>query len=103
MLAQKTAAKEEMDLQVKVYHNQRVEKLFFSTSSFDPPRKGSLVYELRLRIPKLNKITTHLMKEYLDDEGDYYVLGDNEQPFQEMLNCAKVARSDSTCYRLNIK
>ena len=77
MLPQKTAANEE-----KVHHNQKVEKLFFSTSSFDPPRKGSLVYELRRRIPKLNKITTHLIIECLDDEGDYCVLGDDEQSFQ---------------------
>ena len=67
MLALKTAANEEMDLQVKAHHNQRVEKLFFLTSSFDPPRKGSLVYDLRLRMQKLNKIMTHLIIEYLDD------------------------------------
>lgn len=90
-----------MDLQVKVHHNQRVEKLFFSTLSFDPPRKESLVYELKLRIPKLNKLTTHMILENLDDEGDYCVLGDDEQSFQEMINCAKVTDSaDSICYRL---
>ena len=50
-------------------HKQRVEKLLFSTSSFDPRRRESLVYELKLRIPKLNKITTHLIIEHLDDEG----------------------------------
>ena len=30
-------AANEMDLQVKVHHNQRVEKLFFSTLSLHPP------------------------------------------------------------------
>ena len=93
-----------MDLQVKVHRNQRVEKLSFSTLSFDPPRKESLICELKLRIPKLNKMTTHVILEYLDDEGDYCVLGDDEQSFQEMLNCAKVTGSaDSICYRLNLK
>ena len=71
MLAHKQRrTNEKMDLQVKV-HNQRVEKLFFSTLSFDPPKKESLVYELKLRIPKLNKMTTQMILEYLDDEGDY--------------------------------
>ena len=92
-----------MDLQVKVHHNQRVEKLFFSTLSFNPPRKESLVCELKRRIPKLIKMTTHMILEYLDDEGDYCVLGDDEHSFQEMLNCAKLTGSDSTCYRLNLK
>ena len=41
--------------------------------------------------------------EYLDDEGDYYVLGDDEQSLQEMFNCTKVTGSDSACYRLNVK
>ena len=71
-----------MDLQVKVQHNQRVKKLFFSTLS--------LHRELKLRIPKLNRMTTLMILEYLDDEGDYCVLGDDEQSFQEILNCAKV-------------
>ena len=76
---------------MKVDHNQRVEKLFFSALSFDSPRKESLFYELKLRIRKLNKMTTH-------DEGDYCVA------FQEMLSCAKVTGSaDSICYRLNLK
>ena len=89
---------------MKVHHNQRVEKLFFSTLSFDPPKKESLVYELKLRIPKLNKMTTQMILEYLDDQGDYCVLGDDKQSFQEMLNCAKVTGSaDSICYRLNLK
>ena len=89
---------------MKVHHNQRVEKLFFSTLSFDPPRRESLVHELKLRIPKLSKMTAHMILEYLDDEGDYCVLGDDEQSFQEMLNCAKVTGSaDSICYRLNLK
>ena len=45
-----------------------------------------------------------MILEYLDDEGDYCVLGDDEQSFQEMLNCAKVTGSaDSICYRLNLK
>ena len=81
-----------------------MEKLFFSTLSFDPPRKESLVCELKLRIPKLNKMTTQMILEYLDDEGDYCVLADDEQSFQEMLNCAKVTGSaDAICYRLNLK
>jgi len=47
---------------------------------------------------------TQMILEYLDDEGDYCVLGDDEQSFQEMLNCAKVTGSaDSICYRLNLK
>ena len=65
-----------MDLQEKVHHNPRVEKLFFSTFSLDPSRKESLVYELKLRIPRLNRMTTHMILDYLDDEGDYCVLGD---------------------------
>ena len=97
-------ATNEMDLQVKVHHNQRVEKLFFSTLSLHPPIKESLVCELKLRIPKLNRMTTPMILEYLDDEGDYCVLGDDEQSFQEMLNCAKVTGSaDFICYRLNLK
>ena len=97
-------AANEMDLQVKVHHNQRVEKLFFSTLSLHPPIKESLVCELKLRIPKLNRMTTPMILEYLDDEGDYCVLGDDEQSFQEMLNCAKVTGSaDFICYRLNLK
>ena len=92
-----------MDLQGKVHHNQRVEKLFFSTLSFNPPRKESLVCELKRRIPKLIKMTTHMILEYLDGEGDYCVLGDDEHSFQEMLNCTKLTGSDSTCYRLNLK
>ena len=89
-------AANEMDLQVKVQHNQRVKKLFFSTLS--------LHRELKLRIPKLNRMTTLMILEYLDDEGDYCVLGDDEQSFQEMLNCAKVTGSaDFICYRLNLK
>lgn len=68
-----------MDLQVKIHHNHRVEKLFFSTLSFDMPRKESLVYGQKLRIQKLNKMMTHMMLAYLDDEGDYCVLGDDEQ------------------------
>ena len=89
---------------MKVHHNQRVEKLFFSTLSFYPPRKESLVYQVKLRIPKLNKMTTQMILEYLDDEGDYCVLGDDKQLFQEMLNCAKFTGSaDSICYRLNLK
>mgnify|MGYP002260076385 FL=1 len=93
-----------MDLQVKVHHNQRVEKLFFATLSLHPPIKESLVCELKLRIPKLNRMTTPMILEYLDDEGDYCVLGDDEQSFQEMLNCAKVTGSaDFICYRLNLK
>ena len=45
-----------------------------------------------------------MILEYLDDEGDYCVLGDDKQSFQEMLNCAKVTGSaDSICYRLNLK
>ena len=93
-----------MDLQVKVHHNQRVQKLFFSTLSLHPPIKESLVCELKLRIPKLNRMTTPMILEYLDDEGDYCVLGDDEQSFQEILNCAKVTGSaDFICYRLNLK
>lgn len=46
---------------------------------------------------------THLVMEYLDDEGDYCVLGDDEQSLQEMFNCTKVTGSDSACYRLNVK
>ena len=99
----KTAA-HDMDLQVKVHFNQRVEKLFFSTLSLRPPIKESLVCELKLRIPKLNRMTTPMILEYLDDEGDYCVLGDDEQSFQEMLNCAKVTGSaDFICHRLNLK
>jgi len=42
--------------------------------------------------------------ESFDDEGDYCVLGDDEQSFREMLNCAKVTGSaHSMCYRLNLK
>ena len=78
-------AANEMDLRVKVHHNQRVEKLFFSTLSLHPPIKESLVCELKLRDPKLNRMTTPMILEYLDDEGDYCVLGDDEQSFQEML------------------
>ena len=45
-----------------------------------------------------------MILEYLDDEGDYCVLGDDEQSFQEMLNCAKVTGSaDFICHRLNLK
>ena len=44
-----------------------------------------------------------MILEYLDDEGDYCVLDDDDQSFQEMLNCAKISGSDSNCYRLNIK
>ena len=62
-------AANEMDLQVKVHHNQRVEKLFFSTLSLHPLIKESLVCELRLRIPKLNRMTTPTILEYLDDQG----------------------------------
>ena len=99
----KTAA-HDMDLQVKVHFNQRVEKLFFSTLSLRPPIKESLVCELKLRIPKLNRMTTPMILEYLDDEGDYCVLGDDEQSFQEMLNCAKVTgAADFICHRLNLK
>ena len=97
-------AANEMDLQVKVHHNQRVENLFFSTLSLHPPIKEILVCELKLRIPKLNRMTTPMILEYLDDEGDYCVLGDDEQSFQEMLNCAKVTGSaDFICYRINLK
>ena len=81
---------------MKVHHNQRVEKLFFSTLSLHPPIlvKESLVCELKLRIPTLNRMTTPMILEYLDDEGDYCVLGDDEHSFQEMLNCAKVTGSE---------
>ena len=76
-----------MDLQVKVHHNQRVEKLFFSTLSLEPLTKERLVYELKLKIPKLNSMTTHMILEYLDDEGDYCVLGDDEQSFHCFKKC----------------
>ena len=76
-----------MDLQVKVQHNQRVEKLFFSTLSLEPLTKQRHVYELKLKIPKLNSMTTHMMLEYLDDEGDYCVLGDDEQSFHCFKEC----------------
>ena len=100
----KTVANEKMDLQVKVHHNQRVEELFFSTLSLRLPIKESLVCKLKLKIPKLNRMTTPKILQYLDDEGDYCVLGDNEQSFQEKLNCAKVTGSaDFICYRLNLK
>ena len=46
---------------------------------------------------------TQMILEYLDDEGDYCVLGDDEQSFQEMLNCAKLTGSGSSCYRLNLQ
>jgi len=45
-----------------------------------------------------------MILEYLDDEGDFCVLGDDEQSFQEMLDCIQVTGSaDSICYRLNLK
>ena len=48
-------------------------------------------------------MATYMILEYLDDEGDYCGLGDDEHSFQEMLNCAKLTGSDSSCYRLNLK
>ena len=46
---------------------------------------------------------TQMILEYLDDDGDYCVLGEDEQSFQEMLNCAKLTGPGSSCYRLNLK
>ena len=41
---------------------------------------------------------------YFDDDGDYCLLGNDEQSFQEILNSAKVTGSaDSICYGLNLK
>ena len=45
-----------------------------------------------------------MILEYLDGEGDFCVLGDDEQSFQEMLDCIQVTGSaDSICYKLNPK